>query len=160
MRLLLVINLAFAVLAAIAPLAHLIELPNKFALDGSLWLAVQQQLYRGWGPFFGGPAEIGAMLTSTAALFLLRRRGCAVWPMQIACAGYAGMLAAFFLLNRPVNLAVSTWSPSTVPPDRPSYRFRWELGHAIAAVLALISLTAVASGWRRATRTPAASAQG
>jgi hypothetical protein len=47
------INLAFAILAVVAPLAHVLELPNKLALDGPLWLAVQQHLYRGWGPFFG-----------------------------------------------------------------------------------------------------------
>jgi hypothetical protein len=43
-----------AILAALPPLAHVLELPNKLALDGELWLAVQQHLYRGWGPFLGG----------------------------------------------------------------------------------------------------------
>jgi len=36
-----------------ATVAHVMELPNKFSLDGLLWLAVQQNLYRGWGPFIG-----------------------------------------------------------------------------------------------------------
>jgi hypothetical protein len=47
-------------------MAHVLELPNKLALDGGLWLAVQQHLYRGWGPFLGGPAEIGALVTAAA----------------------------------------------------------------------------------------------
>ena len=33
-----------------AGLAHAFELYNKMMLDGPLWLAVQQHLYRGWGP--------------------------------------------------------------------------------------------------------------
>lgn len=33
--------------------AHVLELPNKLSLDGPLWLAVQQHLYRGWGPYIG-----------------------------------------------------------------------------------------------------------
>ncbi len=40
-------NLACASAAVLAPMAHLLELPNKLALDGPLWLAVQQHLYRG-----------------------------------------------------------------------------------------------------------------
>ena len=55
-------------LAVVAPLAHVLELPNKLALDAPLWLAVQQHLYRGWGLFLGGPAEIGALATALALL--------------------------------------------------------------------------------------------
>jgi hypothetical protein len=47
-----------AAVAVTAPIAHVLELPNKLALDGPLWLAVQQLLYRGWGLVFG-PVEIG-----------------------------------------------------------------------------------------------------
>ena len=45
-----VINLAVAILAVLAPLAHVLELPNKLSLDANLWLVVQQHLYGGWGP--------------------------------------------------------------------------------------------------------------
>ena len=50
--------LVVAVIALLAPAAHVLEMPNKLRIDGPLWLAVQQSLYRGWGPFVGGPAEI------------------------------------------------------------------------------------------------------
>jgi hypothetical protein len=46
-----------------ATIAHILELPNKFMLDGPLSLAVQQSLYRGWGPFIG-PFEIVAVLAA------------------------------------------------------------------------------------------------
>lgn len=58
------ILLVVAVAAILAPAAHLLEMPNKLAMDGSLWIAVQQQLYRGWGPFIGAPTEIAGLALS------------------------------------------------------------------------------------------------
>ncbi len=132
-------NLILAVLAVFAPVAHVLELPNKMALDGPLWLAVQQHLYRGWGPFIGAPTELGALATSLALLILDRR---SARLMLLASAAYCGMLAAFFVLNAPVNVAVSVWTPATLPVDWPAYRLRWEAGHAIAAALSLLGLAA------------------
>lgn len=143
-------NLAFSILAVLAPMAHLLELPNKLALDGELWLAVQQHLYRGWGPFLGGPAETGALATSVLIAFQ-HRSSRILWPMLVACTGYVGMLAVFFTLNSPANAAVASWTPATLPADWASYRLRWELGHAIAALFSVISLAAVvrASVWKQ-----------
>ncbi|HEX4173182.1 MAG TPA: hypothetical protein VHY82_11985 [Acetobacteraceae bacterium] len=134
------INLVFAVLAVFAPMAHVLELPNKLALDAELWLAVQQHLYRGWGPFVGAPTELGALLTSLLLVYLRRRSRAVLAATALASIGYAGMLATFFLLNRPVNAAVALWTATTMPPDWMAYRARWEAGHAIAAALALASL--------------------
>ena len=47
------VNLFLAFIATIAPLAHVLELPSKLMLDGPLWLAIQQHLYRGWGTPIG-----------------------------------------------------------------------------------------------------------
>ena len=41
------LNLILAFLTALAPMAHVLELPNKLALDGPAWLFAQQHLYRG-----------------------------------------------------------------------------------------------------------------
>jgi hypothetical protein len=54
------------------------------------------------------------------------------------------MLVAFFLLNRPVNLAVAAWTPASLPPHWMAYRARWEAGHATAAMLSVVSLAALA----------------
>lgn len=43
------INLVLAYVATVAPVAHVLEMRSKLALSGPLWLAVQQNLYRGWG---------------------------------------------------------------------------------------------------------------
>jgi hypothetical protein len=140
-------NLVLAVLATLAPIAHVLEMPNKLALDAPLWLAVQQHLYSGWGPFVGGPIELLALAT-TLVLLIARRRE--LTPMRltlVATIAYAGMLAAFFLLNNPVNAALDTWTPTSIPPYWTSYRLQWEVGHALAAMLSCIALIALFRAW-------------
>ena len=135
-------NLLLALLAVPAPLAHLLELPNNLALDGPLWLAVQQHLYRGWGPWLGAPAEIGALMT---ALLLIHKRRTHPRTRRLtwlAAAVYTAMLATFFLFNAPVNTAVNGWTAATLPANWEDYRLKWEAGHAIAALLSLIGLYA------------------
>lgn len=121
-----------------ATIAHVLESPNKLALEGPLWLAVQQNLYRGWGPFIG-PFEILAALATGLLAYLLRgrRRGFALTLTAALC--LVGMVVVFFLFNAPVNAAFAGWTAETLPPDWPDYRLQWELGHAIAFVLALIA---------------------
>jgi hypothetical protein len=107
------VNLAFAVLAALPPIAHALEMPNKLALEAPLWLAVQQHLYRGWGPFYGGPVEIIAF-AATMTLLVARRRDRA--PMRLtllAALAYVGTIVTFFALDEPVNAALNSWTPSS-----------------------------------------------
>ncbi|HEX4183742.1 MAG TPA: hypothetical protein VHY34_10850 [Caulobacteraceae bacterium] len=130
--------------ALAAPLAHVLELPNKLRLDGPLWLAVQQHLYNGWGPIIGAPTEIGGLLLSLAALTAGRRERRALAAYGVAAVAFLGMLFCFFVFNDPVNKALAPWTPATLPADWMSYRWRWELGHALAALCALIAV--VASG--------------
>ena len=128
-------NLILAFIATTAPLAHVLELPAKLSLDGSLWLLVQQQLYRGWGPLFG-PIEIAALLSSMALAFSLQ----AEWrTYAVAAVCYGLMLACFFLFNDPVNQAVNSWTVASLPGTWPSYRVRWELGHALSALFSIIA---------------------
>jgi hypothetical protein len=136
-------NLILAVLAALPPLAHVLELPNKLALEGELWLAVQQHLYRGWGPFFGGPAEIGALVSTLALLLVRRANGRTRLLTLIAAVAYAGMVAAFLVFNAPVNEALNGWTPAMLPSDWTSYRLRWEAGHAVAALMSVVGLAAL-----------------
>jgi hypothetical protein len=124
-------------------MAHVLELPNKLALDGGLWLAVQQHLYRGWGPFLGGPAEIGALITTSAVLYVRRSDSRTRQLTAIATMAYGAMLVAFFVFNAPVNEAVRGWAPTTLPSDWPAYRVRWEAGHALAALMAVVGLVAM-----------------
>jgi len=92
----------------------------KLRLDAPVWLAVQQQLYRGCGPFLGGPLKTAALATALALLILQRHDRKARRALVIAVAAYAGMIAVFFIFNSRVNAAVSAWTPATLPPDWPS----------------------------------------
>jgi hypothetical protein len=150
------VNLVFAVLAVLAPMAHVLELPNKLTLDPQLWLGVQQHLYRGWGPLVGGPTELGALLTSVLLVYFRRRSGAVHVATAVASLGYAGMLGAFFVLNQPVNLAVASWTLMNLPSDWMAYRTRWEAGHAIAAALAVVSLAMLIWAYVRERRALAA----
>ena len=125
-------------IATTAPIAHVLEMISKLTLDGPLWLGVQQHLYRGWGEIFG-PVEIVAFLSALALLLLKRRDRSSRHAYLIAVACYAGMLADFFVFNRPVNEALSSWTPATLPADWSNYRIRWEIGHALTALLSVIA---------------------
>src|SRR5262249_11261031 len=134
--------LAFAVSAVLAPVAHVLEMPNKLQLDGPLWLAIQQNLYRGWGPFIGAPTELGALALSVIGCWRYGKDRSArrLW-LSAACA-YAGMLILFLVFNAPVNAAVAGWRPDTLPADWTWFRARWEIGHCLAAVLSCWGLFA------------------
>lgn len=102
-----------------------------------MWLAVQQRLYRGWGPFVG-PFEVTAVLSSWWLLALAgKRRGFSAIVVAACC--LSGALAVFFVLNAPVNAAFAGWTAATLPPDWQDYRLRWELGHAISFLLVLVA---------------------
>jgi peptidoglycan/LPS O-acetylase OafA/YrhL len=126
-------------------MAHVLELPNKLRLEGPLWLAVQQQIYNGWGPLIGAPTEIGGMVISLVLLAANRRRARAALLFGLASVAYGSMLLSFFLFNAPVNKAVNKWTPETLAADWATYRLRWEIGHALAALFGLLGLVAVAS---------------
>lgn len=142
------ISLIAAIVAILPAMVHVMEMPNKLALPAPLWLGIQQTLYRGWGPFLGGPAEMTAIV-STFALLILRFRGGAksrLTALAVAC--YAGMLLSFFLLNNPVNIAVARWTVDTLPADWSTFRLQWEIGHLIAATLAIIALLSLLVAWK------------
>lgn len=132
------VSLVFAFLATTAPLAHVLEMASKLTLPGPLWLGIQQNLYRGWGAVFG-PVEIICLILAFALFARARpdRQASNIYLAVIVC--YAAMLASFFLFNDPVNEALNRWTPTMMPANWPDYRLRWEIGHAIAAVLAVIA---------------------
>ncbi len=144
MHIIRLLALVIAVLALLAPAAHVLELPNKLKLDGPLWLSVQQSLYRGWGPFIGAPTEIGGLaLAIVCAAFSKLSRARMLWLAAAAC--YVVMLIAFFMFNAPANAAIDSWTAATLPADWSHWRAKWETGHAIAAVFAAGALIFVFS---------------
>ena len=124
MRPLALINLVIAFVATTAPLAHVLEMASKLTLDGPLWLAIQHNLYRGWGDVFG-PVEILALLTSLWLLAWSRNHTALFRTYLIATACYGLMLACFFVFNAPVNDALNGWTAATLPQDWTVYRIRF-----------------------------------
>ena len=140
--------LAFA--ATTAPIAHVLELPNKLSLDGPSWLLVQQRLYRGWGGVFG-PVEIVAVVAGLALSSLLRHNKPAMRVTLAAVVIYVAMIVVFFVFNAPVNAAFNHWTVASLPADWPRYRIQWETGHALAALLSAIALILVVQACKKAT---------
>lgn len=122
--------------------AHVLELPNKLGLDGPLWLAIQQNLYRGWGPFIG-PFEVTAIVSTWVLVGLIRDNASSRRWTLLAAILLSTALGIFFGLNQPVNQAFAVWTPATLPSDWPSYRLRWEIGHAVGFLLVLIAFVAL-----------------
>ena len=118
--------------------AHVVELPNKFTLEGPLWLAVQQNLYRGWGRFIG-PFEVTAIVSTWVLLYFVRKKPVIFRLILTASFLLSAGLVVFFAFNAPVNAAFASWTAATLPPDWPNYRLRWEAGHAISFLLVLIA---------------------
>ena len=128
-----------AFVATTAPLAHVLELPNKLSLDGPSWLLVQQRLYAGWGAVFG-PLDLAAIVVGVALCLAFRRDRPVLRDLAGTVAIYVLMIVVFFAFNAPVNTAFNGWTVGTMPGDWPRYRVQWELGHAMAALLSLIGL--------------------
>jgi len=122
--------------------AHVVELPNKLQLAGPLWLAVQQQLYRGWD-LLTAPCEIAAILASCTLVYLVRGRRSVMASAAAAATCMAIALLLFAGIVAPVDTAVQSWTVATLPASWPAYRVRWEIGHAITAALALTAVIAV-----------------
>lgn len=115
--------------------AHLLELPNKMALDRERYFTVQQ-IYRGWA--LAAVPLLGALL-STLALAVLSR---AQWlPFLFSTASFLLLLVtlvAFFIWIYPTNRATDDWT--TAPDGWRALRSRWEYTHAVNAVITLAAL--------------------
>jgi hypothetical protein len=72
------------------------------------------------------------------SVYLTRKCRPIFGPTLLASCLLSGALAAFFILNTPVNAAIASWTSTTFPSDWSSYRMRWELGHALSFVLVLV----------------------
>lgn len=139
MRKLTAVTLIVAFIATLAPFVHVLEMISKLTLDGPLWLSIQQNLYRGWGPALG-PFIVLALLLSLTHI-VLRYEPRHAFIQAALC--YAAMLVCFFVFNDPVNKALTGRTAATLPPEWSSYRLRWEMGHFISAVFSALGFVAL-----------------
>ena len=118
--------------------AHLFELPNKINLAEADYFVVQN-IYRGWSLF--GIALIGALAANLGLTMSLRGQGAASAFAMIGFICIALTLAIFFSFTFPANQATNNWT--TVPADWQDLRWRWEMSHAVNAVITFIGFCAV-----------------
>ncbi len=123
---------------------HVMEMPGKLRLDGATWLTVQHNLYVAFGTV-GAVIEVLAILLTWVVVAQARgRRSAFPWTVAAGLSVTAG-LAVWIAVVAPVNAALSTWTPATLPPDWSSYRDRWEIGHALHAALLALGFGALVS---------------
>jgi hypothetical protein len=124
---------------ALAPgAAHVLELPNKLPMEREEYLLVQR-LYRGWALLgFVVVAALGATLW-----FALVAQGPAEPPAVFAFLAVLATQIVFWVYTFPVNRHTHNWRDAPVEDWR-RLRDRWELSHAVSALLNFIALVCVA----------------
>ncbi len=134
-------------------LAHVFELPHKFAMSAETWLPIQSVLYNGWG----GKLFYLDVLAILGLLFTAFRSPSTRAP---ALAAVALLLAAdvvvFLIWINPTNTAVDLWAMSTPMRNWRELRLNWEWGHAArSGLLVLATLLATLAAPRERNGTDA-----
>jgi hypothetical protein len=122
--------------------AHVLEIPGKLRFAAAQWLAVQQNLYVGFGTV-GAVAEVLALATTWWLVYLTRGRTPAFRLTLFAAVMMAIAFATWFFLIDPINAVIAASTPDSLPPDWTALRNRWEMWHAIRAGMALAALSAL-----------------
>jgi hypothetical protein len=122
---------------------HLLEMPAKLKVDGTLWLKLLQTLYPPAFGTVGAAAEVGALVMVVGLVFLVRNRRPAFGWTLLAAICMVATHAAFWVLVSPVNATMVPLTPDTLPPDWMRLRNQWEYTHAARAILQIVSLGAV-----------------
>lgn len=128
-------SLLFTALALVPAGAHLMSLPNKIGMNAAEYLAAQQA-YRGWA--FSGVLILCGLLATGILTFALRDQPALASLAVIAFCSLVVSQIAFWLLTFPGNAQTHNWT--NLPANWEFLRRRWELGHAIGAVLGLTAL--------------------
>jgi len=122
---------------------HVMEIPGKLRLNGTEWLSVQQNLYVAFGFPLGAAIEILSIVLTWVLVFQVRlRRPAFYWTLAAAISVTAG-LAAWFALVAPMNAVFGAWTADAIPADWTRIRDRWEIGHAVHAVLFALGFTSL-----------------
>lgn len=125
--------------------AHTLELPAKMQYDGTLYIMIQNSLYRYFGaPGPGAFITVGAVLGAVALTVLVRKRRPAFWW---ALAGTLCLAIAFplvyFLRIEPVNVVIEQVTARSVPTNWERLRDQWEYAHAMNFIFGLASFSAL-----------------
>lgn len=129
-------------IAAGVVLSHVLQAGPKAALSAEEYLTVQQTLYQNYRNTIGVVETLGLIVLGIIAWSDRRNRNLRT-PSFVAFACLLIMFAIWAIGLNPINLAVSSWTLSTMPANWTDMRDRWHWLHEVRAILAFISLMAV-----------------
>ncbi len=134
--------------------AHLMELPARLRWDAALWVGstVDGGLYMMFGTLGAAIVVANLVVLIVLALRLRRHPGRARRLTWLATALFILAFLLFWLVVFPVNGELARWLGGHVPEDWAGWRLRWEMGHAVNAVLQLIGFAALC--WSVLEETP------
>jgi hypothetical protein len=141
-----VLSLIFVALTLGLAFAHVLEIVGKLRFGPREWLVVQQNLYVAFGPI-GGTCEVLAIVFTWLALRDRPRGTHARRCTWIAAVAASIGLVEWALVVAPMNTVLSAWTPASIPADWTRVPNRWEIGHAVQAVLYAIAFVALATAW-------------
>jgi hypothetical protein len=144
LKLLRFLNLLFVALTFGLTWCHVVEIPGKLRLTGPQWLDVPHNLYVAFGPPFGAPIELAAILLTWWVFWLVRRRRPAALLTLAAAVCTTLGLVAWWLLVSPMNEILDGWTAQNLPSDWIAVRDRWEAGHALQCLLFGLGFSALA----------------
>src|SRR4029453_14020399 len=139
-RLLQFVAMVLTALALVPGGANLFALPNKIGLSESDYF-ITQSVYRSWALL--GIVLIGAAIANVALALLIRAQRA---PSIFALIGglcLVATLVIFFVFTFPANQATNNWTQ--VPADWEQLRWRWELSHAVIAVITIFPFCSAAT---------------
>lgn len=142
LKLLRFVSLLLTGLATGVVFSHVLEASSKAQLSAPVYLAVQQVLLRDFGQVVG-LVEAGALLSTLALLFVIRRDGLA---FALTLAGFlclAGMIFVWTIWINPIDVQVNAWTLATLPLNWTEFRDHWAFFHTVRAFLALTGLSAL-----------------
>lgn len=124
---------------------HTLELPSKMQYDGSLYVTIQNTLYRYFGlPGAGAFVTLGAILSAVVLSFLVRKcRPAFGWTLIGTICLLLAFPVVFFLFIEPVNIVIEQAIPQSLPPNWMQLRNQWEYAHATNFILSLAGFSAL-----------------
>ena len=122
--------------------SHLLQLPARFNVEPSLWVTLQA-FNLPFSPLIGIILEGCAWVATVVLAFLIRQRRPAYRWTVVAMMAMMAAQVAWWLLIFPANLAIETWTPTTMPIEWTRVRDQWEYTHVVRAVLHILSLSAL-----------------
>lgn len=112
--------------------------------DGTVYAQLQQVSLVGL-PILASVLLFPALIATAAQVFLeLKTRGLGFWLMAGALALLLAALVTTLVVNVPINLAEGGWNVRNPPGDWVGMRDRWQLGHAVRTVAALLAFGTLA----------------